>query len=48
MTDDARMYRKIAKEYADQQTVNRSKGEYVRGKAYTNTIEGVFSVFKRA
>jgi transposase-like protein len=47
MTDDARMYKKIAKEYADHQTVNHSHGEYVRGDAYTNTIEGFFSVFKK-
>ncbi len=47
MTDDARMYRKIAKQFADHQAVNHSKDEYVRGEAYTNTIEGFFSVFKR-
>ena len=47
MTDEARMYRKIGKQFADHQTVNHSKEEYVRGEAYTNTIEGFFSVFKR-
>jgi transposase-like protein len=47
MTDDARMYRKIAKQFADHQAVNHSAGEYVRGDAYTNTVEGFFSVFKR-
>lgn len=47
MTDDARMYRKIAKQFSDHQAVNHSKGEYVRGDAYTNTVEGVFSIFKR-
>ncbi len=47
MTDDARMYRKIAKQFADHQAVNHSKGEYVRGDAYTNTVEGFFSTFKR-
>lgn len=47
MTDDARMYRKIAQQFADHQTVNHSKDEYVRGKAHTNTIEGFFGVFKR-
>lgn len=47
MTDDARLYRKIAKQFADHQAVNHSKDEYVRGEAYTNTIEGFFSVFKR-
>ena len=47
MTDDARMYRGVAKQFADHQSVNHSAGEYVRGEAHTNTIEGVFSVFKR-
>jgi hypothetical protein len=27
--------------------VQHSSDEYVRGEAYTNTIEGVFSIFKR-
>jgi transposase-like protein len=47
MTDDARWYRKVAKDFASHQAVNHSKDEYVRGDAYTNTIEGYFSVFKR-
>ena len=47
MTDDARIYRKIAKQFADHQAVNHSQEEYVRGDAYTNTVEGFFSVFKR-
>ena len=47
MTDDARMYRKIAKQYASHMVVNHSAKEYVRGDAYTNTIEGYFSIFKR-
>ncbi len=47
MTDDARMYRKIGKQFADHQSVNHSAGEYVRGNATTNSIEGYFSVFKR-
>jgi transposase-like protein len=46
-TDDARMYRKIAKQFAEHMVVNHSKGEYVNGDAGTNTIEGFFSVFKR-
>jgi transposase-like protein len=47
MTDDARMYRKIARQFADHQAVNHSAGEYVRDNAHTNTIEGFFGVFKR-
>ena len=27
--------------------VDHSKGEYVRGDVYTNTLEGYFSIFKR-
>ena len=46
-TDEARMYRKIAKQFAEHITVNHSQDEYVRGDAHTNTIEGFFSVFKR-
>jgi transposase-like protein len=47
MTDSARMYRKLGKDFASHQTVDHSKDEYVRGDVYTNTIEGFFSVFKR-
>lgn len=46
-TDEARMYRKVAKAFAEHMTVNHSQDEYVRGGASTNTIEGFFSVFKR-
>ena len=47
MTDDARLYKKIAQRFAEHQAVNHSAGEYVRGDAHTNTVEGYFSVFKR-
>jgi len=48
MTDNARMYWKIGKQVsAEHQRVDHSKYEWVRGEAHTNTIEGVFSVFKR-
>jgi ISXO2-like transposase domain len=46
-TDEARMYRRLAKKYAEHMTVNHSAEEYVRGETYTNTIKGFFSVFKR-
>jgi transposase-like protein len=46
-TDEARMYRKIAKAFREHMTVNHSQDEYVRGNASTNTIEGFFSTFKR-
>jgi hypothetical protein len=46
-TDDARIYRKIAKAYAEHMVVNHSANEYVNGESTTNTVEGFFSVFKR-
>jgi len=47
MTDEARMYVNLGKQFADHQTVNHSQDEYVRGEATTNTVEGFFSTFKR-
>lgn len=47
MTDEAWFYGRIGKEFADHQSVAHQKGEYVRGDAHTNTIEGFFSIFKR-
>ena len=46
-TDEAGMYTKLGREFAKHQVVNHSKDEYVRGLAYTNTLEGYFSIFKR-
>jgi transposase-like protein len=47
MTDDFRAYRKPGKRFASHQSVNHSAGEYVRGDAHTNTVEGYFSLLKR-
>lgn len=47
MTDDARHYLPIGGDYVAHDRVNHSTGEYVRGGAHTNTIEGYFSIFKR-
>jgi transposase-like protein len=47
MTDEWKSYKKVGKELADHQTVAHSYGEYVRGDAYTNTVEGYFSILKR-
>ena len=33
--------------FPNHETVSHTAGEYVRGKAHTNTIEGYFSIFKR-
>lgn len=47
MTDDLPAYRKPGKRFASHETVNHSAGEYVRGNAHTNTVEGYFALFKR-
>lgn len=47
MTDEAKVYISIGKEFASHNVVCHSKGEYVRGNAYTNTIESFFSRLKR-
>jgi transposase-like protein len=47
MTDEARHYPRIGKEFAKHETVNHSQGEYARADVTTNTVEGYFSVFKR-
>lgn len=47
MTDEANHYKGVGETFADHEAVNHSALEYVRGTAYTNTIEGVFSIFKR-
>lgn len=46
-TDESRLYTETGKGYAAHETVNHSAKEYARGPVHTNTIEGVFSVFKR-
>jgi transposase-like protein len=48
MTDEARHYVAVGKEYASHGTVEHSQDEYVRpGGIHTNTVEGYYSVFKR-
>lgn len=47
MTDEANVYPKVGKEFASHQSVKHLEKEYVRGVVSTNTIESVFSVFKR-
>lgn len=46
-TDESSRYNQHGKMFASHETVNHSKDEYVRGTASTNTVEGVFSIFKR-
>jgi transposase-like protein len=47
MTDEFKGYRGLKKEFADHQTINHSRGHYVRGEVTTNTVEGYFSLLKR-
>ena len=47
MTDEAKHYTKVGREFADHQVVWHSAGQYVRGEAHVNTLEGFFSIFKR-
>jgi transposase-like protein len=50
-TDESRLYTETGKEFADHRTVRHSAKEYVRYEAdatvHSNTVENVFSVFKR-
>lgn len=46
MTDDAGQYRHMYEDFRHE-TVNHGIGEYVRGEAHTNTVEGYFSILKR-
>jgi transposase-like protein len=50
-TDSSRLYTRTGEEYATHKTTNHSIGEYARREGdvvvHSNTIEGVFSVFKR-
>ena len=47
MTDDSATYYSKLKGFAGHGVVNHSAGQYRKGDAYTNTVEGYFSIFKR-
>ena len=50
MTDEAKMYRKIGREFAEHGTTTHARFEYVNPQdrtIHTNTVEGAFSIFKR-
>jgi transposase-like protein len=47
MTDEGRVAKSIGGDFDKHESVNHSAGEYVRGGAHTNTIEGYFSILKR-
>jgi hypothetical protein len=46
-TDETGVYWEVGEQFASHRTVIHSIGEYVRGDAHTNTVEGYFSIFKR-
>ena len=47
MTDESAVAKGLGREFGNHESVNHSIGEYVRGGAHTNTIEGYFSILKR-
>lgn len=47
MTDEASAFTMIGWNFASNQSVKHSAGEYVRGEAHTNTVKGFFSILKR-
>jgi transposase-like protein len=46
-TDEAGQYQHMVADFAGHEAVNHGIGEYVRGDAHSNTIEGYFSLLKR-
>lgn len=48
MTDASTVYPEAGKAFKSHETVDHVVGEYVRGSAYTNTVEGYFSQLKRS
>jgi transposase-like protein len=47
MTDESKHYRGVGREFGGHMTVQHRKGQYAKGIASTNTVEGFFSIFKR-
>ncbi len=47
MTDEARIYWRIGKEFAEHGKTLHGIGQYVKGDVHSNTVEGYFSIFKR-
>lgn len=47
MTDEANYHKLLGHRFDAHVKVHHQSKEYVRGSAYTNTVEGYFSIFKR-
>jgi transposase-like protein len=45
--DDLATYRSLGKDFRAHDVIRHTKGEYVRGTVYTNTVEGYFANLKR-
>ncbi len=46
-TDEAKVYRKVGKEFASHEAVNHSAYEWTRGDAGTQVVENFYSILKR-
>lgn len=46
-TDESNIYKGSGEHYAAHETVRHTAKEFARGDVHTNTVEGVFSIFKR-
>jgi transposase-like protein len=47
-TDESNLYNDLVRKGFEHETVEHSVGEYVRANVHTNTVEGVWSLFKRS
>lgn len=47
MTDEFNIYNNLSENYCSHYKVEHYKKEYAKGKIYTNSIEGFWSIFKR-
>jgi transposase-like protein len=47
MTDQAKQYIKVGRQFVRHEWVNHVQDEWARGDAHTNTVEGFFSLLKR-
>jgi hypothetical protein len=45
MTDEAKYYKKLGREFASHEYVDHTRKEWGHGEVHTNTLEGYFSVF---
>ena len=47
MMDETHHYKQVGETFAGHEAIEHGADEYVRGTVHSNTIEGVFSIFKR-